>query len=211
MNMENGLYLVRHGETVGDSSVRLYGRTDIELSDLGREQMRRAGAVLRLMTFQTVIVSPLQRSRESADILLAGRGPAPRVTQEFREIDFGAWEGLSFAEIAERYPENHAAWKTMGVDFAFPGAETKKSFFERVAAAALRIFPEAQSPALAVLHKGVIKGILAGLLGRPVMSLADHPIELGGIHMLRREAGGWTLAQTNETAHLGDCRLPESK
>jgi broad specificity phosphatase PhoE len=196
---------------VGDSSVRLYGRTDIALSDLGREQMRRAGAALRRVAFQTAIVSPLQRSRESADILLDGRGPALRVTPEFREIDFGAWEGWTFAEVAERDPENHASWKTMGVDFAFPGAETKKSFFERIAAAAVRIFPEAQSPALAVLHKGVIKGILAGLLGRPVAALADHPIELGGIHLLRRDAGGWTLVQSNEIAHLGDCRLPDSK
>ncbi len=63
------LILVRHGETVGDSALRLYGSTDVELSDLGRSQMRRVKAVLAGLVVDRMWVSPLSRSAESGEIV----------------------------------------------------------------------------------------------------------------------------------------------
>jgi broad specificity phosphatase PhoE len=210
--MENGmreLYIVRHGETEGESSVRLYGRTDVGLSAAGRGQMRRTGAALAGVAFDAVIVSPLRRSRDSAAVILDGRGPAPRIEPEFTEIDFGAWEGWTLAEAEARDPENFAARITRGVDFAFPGGESKRAFFARTAGAAARIFNPLPGRTLAVLHKGVIKGALAGLLGRPIETFNTHCIELGSIHILRGD-DAWQLAADNDTQHLGDTRIPSS-
>ena len=204
------LCLVRHGETVGESAIRLYGRTDIELSESGREQMRRTGRALREVDFDMVVVSPLRRSREGADIIMNARGPAPVVEPEFTEIDFGNWEGWSLAEAAERDPDAEHARQTRGADFRFPGGESKREFFSRTGAAAARVFGGAQGRILAVLHKGVIKGVLAGLLNRPVEDFVSHRIELGGIHILERRGGRWRLLADNDTAHLGDARIPES-
>lgn len=203
------LYIVRHGETEGESSVRLYGRTDVGLSEAGREQMRRTGAALAHVTFDTVIVSPLRRSRDSAAIILGGRGPEPRIEPEFTEIDFGTWEGWTLAEAEARDPENFAARIADGADFAFPGGDSKREFFTRTARAAARIFNPLPGRTLAVLHKGVIKGALAGLLGRPVETFDAHRIELGGIHILRGD-GAWQLDAANDTAHLGGARMPGS-
>lgn len=206
------IYIVRHGETSGESSVRLYGKTNIGLSDSGREQMRLAGNHLEHIPFKQVFVSPLSRSQESARIMLSGRGPEPEVVAGFREISFGDWEGWTLDEAAERDPENYMEWKKGSVDFQFPGGDRKSEFFLKKAAAANETFSDCQLPALAVLHKGVIKGVLSALLNLSLDEVSPMHIELGSIHHLQRnENSSWTLIATNETSHLGDTRIPSSR
>ena len=204
------LILLRHGETSGQSSVRFYGSTDIELSDPGREQMRRAGAALKDVTFKTVITSPLERSGEGASIVLDGRSPVPVVIEDFREIDFGEWEGLTDAEIQKRDPDSHKAWKETGSFARFPGGDSRTGFYNRVKTSARSVFNSTELPILAVLHKGVIRGILSALLDIPVGEMINHPIELGSLHLLRKLTESWELDKTNEIGHLGECRIEHS-
>ena len=204
------LILLRHGETAGQSSIRLYGSTDVALSELGRKQMCRAGEVLRKKSFKTVITSPLRRSLESAFIVLDGLKPEPVVIRDFREIDFGAWEGLTAEEIAERDPDCYRDWKESGSLLQFPGGESKEEFFRRVARAAKNVFSHVEQPVLAVLHKGVIRGIMATLLDISITDLTHHPIELGSIHQLCKLSDSWKLISTNETEHLGKYRIEHS-
>jgi len=204
------LYLVRHGETAGQSSVRFYGSTDVPLSDTGRRQMEMAAAALMGIPFRTVITSPLVRSREGADIMLDGAGVTPVVVEDFREIDFGDWEGLTVGEIEESDPEGFRIWRVEKRLTGFPGGDSREGFHRRVRSAARSVFSNIELPALAVLHKGVIRGILCELLGLGISDLANHTIELGSIHRLDRAADGWTLAGTNETGHLGDYRMEGS-
>ena len=204
------LILLRHGETAGKSSIRFYGSTDIALSKHGREQMRLAGEALRELSFRTVITSPLQRSRESALIVFNGHSSEPIVVEDFREIDFGDWEGLTESEIAELDPEGYRAWKESGSIARFPGGDSKAEFFNRIKMAAKRVFTRAEHPVIAVLHKGVIRGILSALLNIPVTELKNHPIELGSIHRLCKSSDRWKLISTNETEHLGEYRIEHS-
>ncbi|MFC1474639.1 histidine phosphatase family protein, partial [bacterium] len=186
--------------------------TDIELSDAGREQMRRVGDALRGIEFGVVYTSPLRRSLESAEIVMAGRGPALTVEEGFREINFGDWEGWTLPEAAERDPENHKLWEKKTPDFGFPGGDTKIGFFTRIMESAREVFASPPLPALAVLHKGVIRGVLAELTALPIEEFMEAHIELGGIHRLRKTSGGgWELVISNETSHLGDTRIPESR
>src|SRR5216684_4474678 len=107
------LILVRHGETVGNSRIRYYGRTDLALSDLGRAQMRAAAVTLAgllgAQRFTQVFTSPLIRARESARIITRDAAVIIEV-EEFREVDFGAFEGLTAAEIETRFPTDFARW-----------------------------------------------------------------------------------------------------
>src|SRR5947209_18699476 len=102
MTAASRLVLVRHGETVGNSSIRYYGRTDIELAELGRAQMRAAARALseqfRCAQFGQVFASPLCRAHESARII-AGDAAEVIAIEEFREVDFGNFEGLTAGEI----------------------------------------------------------------------------------------------------------------
>ena len=96
------LVLVRHGETEWSRSGRHTGRTDIPLTDRGREQAVRLGRVLRGRTFSRVVSSPLVRALDTCR--LAGFGDRVELVDDLREWDYGAYEGRTRAEIAAEVP-----------------------------------------------------------------------------------------------------------
>lgn len=181
------LYLVRHGETVGGSSVRFYGRTDVALSDLGREQVRGLSPLLSHVSFRAVVHSPLARARESAEILAAALREPPAVTEEapdLIEVDFGDIEGLTESEIAVQMPGWYREWKS-GSATGFPGGETFVGFSQRMVTAVDGLL--ARHPAgnlLVVVHKGVIRRALAHLLGLSRDAAAKINLDLGSLSVV---------------------------
>ena len=196
------LILVRHGETDGQSSIRLNGATDVGLSPLGRQQMTRVAEALAAESFERVLVSPLRRSQQSAAIVRPGAEMT--LIPGFREIHFGRWETWTFAEAAERDPQTYAEWSRGEVDFAFPGGESRQGFYQRVRDAALTTLLPLEQRTLAVLHKGVIKAILGALLERSWEAYRAAPCHLGSIHRLHIEGQDLVLQESNLTSHLGE-------
>lgn len=201
--MIDELVLMRHGETVGQSSIRLYGSTDVALAPEGEAQMIASARRLAGRRFDAVFTSPLGRARRSTEVVLASiEHPAIAIeeVEGFREIDFGAWEGWTWDEVRERDPENFARWDREGAHFCFPSGELRSAFVERVQLATgptieARFAAGAQA-ILAVVHKGVIKAIAARMLGLSLHELVDFELSLGAIRCLRREgrSGTWTVA-----------------
>ena len=131
---ERCVYLVRHGETVGESSVRYHGRNDVALSDFGGRQIAALIPLVRHVPFAAVIHSSLSRASASADILVAGLQRPPGLVEQapdLVEVDFGAMEGMTEAEIAASLPEWFQEWKG-GRATGFPGGETFAGFEARV-------------------------------------------------------------------------------
>jgi broad specificity phosphatase PhoE len=212
------LVLVRHGETVGHSSIRYYGRTDVALSDLGRRQMRAAREWLTARDgargFAPVFTSPLVRAAEGARII-AGKDAAAVALEEFVEVDFGLFEGLTAEEIAERYPEEFARWNSdrLAADFVYPEGESRAAFVARVArgiARMLALWHEARGAGnpglngLLVAHRGVIRAAVRQLTG-----VFEPHIDLGSIHILEQEPGDadlrvarWRPVALDLTGHL---------
>ena len=181
------LILVRHGETEGQSSIRYYGATDIPLSDLGREQVRRAGERLAGEVFEVVYTSSLSRASESARMLAPDR--PIRVEADFREVDFGRWEGLTREEIAVRDPELFDVWQRDLARFDYPGGEPRAEFRARIARGLDRLRESGASSALVVAHKGVVRTLVELVSGE---KLAGTEPELGGIIHVERDAlGRW--------------------
>ncbi len=201
------LILVRHGETVGNSAERLYGSTDIELSELGRRQMTSAGEYLSYLDFDWIVTSPMSRSKEGANIIMNGRSYTPKVVEDFTEIDFGKWEGMTIYEVSKIDSEGYEGWMKKSLDFEFPEGDSKRAFYNRVAEASLTEFNALSGTVLAVLHKGIIRGVLAALLNKHIDDLAEYPIELGSIHKLQKNSHGWEILKSDIIEHLGDDRL----
>jgi broad specificity phosphatase PhoE len=185
MSSLNRIVLVRHGETVGESSTRYYGATDVALSDLGREQVRRAALSVPGDAFPLVLTSPLSRAWESAR-LVAPSGSI-RLLDELREIDFGQWEGLNAAEIRARDPIRFEDWQEKRPGFEFPGGERRAQFQARVDRAVDGMLAAEVSSILVVVHKGVIRAITRRVAGE---ELPDGHPELGGIVQLTRDVTG---------------------
>jgi broad specificity phosphatase PhoE len=197
------LILVRHGETEGESSIRYHGRTDVALSELGRKQMRQAGRALethrRTKTFAQVFSSPLVRASEGARIV-AGQS-APIVTiDEFAEVHFGLFEGLTADEIRERYPDEFARWNVdrLAPTYAYPEGESRGNFANRVERGLermLTLWMPRDDDALVIAHRGVIRAIVRRLTNR------EPVVELGSIHIVRFD-GGWHAEMLDLIDHL---------
>lgn len=127
------LLLLRHGQTALSVERRYSGHGDPELTSLGHAQAAGAAARLAPVRAAAVLTSPLRRARQTAAAVSAAIG-APLVTREgLVETDFGAWEGLSFAEARDRDPELHGRWLG-SLDVAPPGGESFAAVTTRVLA-----------------------------------------------------------------------------
>jgi broad specificity phosphatase PhoE len=189
MNPLRRIVLLRHGETVGNSRERFHGSGDVALSDEGRAQVRAAGRRLATEVFEVVAASPLRRAWQSA-VLLSGGAPVLLVP-EFREIDFGRWEGLTAAEIEAQDPVLYRAWREGAADFEFPGGERRAAFRERVGKGLATIANTGAENALVAAHRGVIRAIGNHLLGVPLAA----PPELGEIVSFTRDGERWFLGR----------------
>ena len=201
------LTLVRHGETVGESSIRYHGITDVALNDVGVEQMRRVGAALAEERFDAVYSSKLKRTLEAAAII-APSLPVQAV-EGFNEIDFGRWEGLTSEEIRALDPRIYEEWNARLDDFVYPAGDSIAQFRARIVATFTQLLPAMPQQALIVAHKGVIRSIVAELLALPAAERSRWPIDLGSIHVLSNTAGVWRAEMINRTDHLLDLRFSE--
>ncbi|KXP04499.1 histidine phosphatase family protein [Tsukamurella tyrosinosolvens] len=195
--------LLRHGQTPA-SVQRLYsGRGNPSLTDLGREQAAEAAALLRLTPIDAILSSPLDRARQTADAVAAGRGLTVEVDDDLIETDFGEWEGLSFGEARERDPELHARW--LGdTSVAAPGGESFDEVHARVAGLVERVTAEhAGRTVLLVSHVTPIKTALRIALDVGPQLLYRLHLDLASISIADfYPDGGASVRQVNRTAGL---------
>lgn len=190
--MTRRLWLVRHGETEGQSSVRFHGQNDVALSDEGRAQIRALAPWLAGVEFARIVHSPQVRAAESAQILAGECELADELLtaeERLREISFGDCEGLTAEEIEARFPEfwaEHRAGRAAG----FPNGEPKKDYVARVSAV-LRELVEApwQNDLLVVAHRGTVRQFTRALLGFPEHCDDPFAVGLGSLTVLRERDG----------------------
>ncbi len=185
------IVLLRHGETEGRSSSRFHGRGDVPLSEEGRAQMRAARDALATEWFDCVVASPLSRSWEGAR-LVAGN-TAVRIEPDFREVDFGRWEGLTAREIEDRDPILYRDWQARVPGFEFPDGERRKDFLERVSRGLHRLQGSGARSALLVLHKGPIRAVIDELVGEELPR--ELPALGQSLSASLTSSGSWVLGR----------------
>ncbi|MFF7605485.1 bifunctional RNase H/acid phosphatase [Streptomyces parvulus] len=199
--------LLRHGETPLTPQKRFSGSggSDPSLSSVGREQAERVAASLaRRGTIQAVVASPLARTRETAGIVAARLGLEVAVEEGLRETDFGAWEGLTFGEVRERYPADLDAWLASPDARPTGGGESFAETGARVAATRDKLVSAyAGRTVLLVSHVTPIKTFLRLALGAPPESLFRMELSAASLSVVAHYAdGGASVRLFNETSHL---------
>lgn len=199
--------LLRHGETALTPSKRFSGSggSDPELSAVGRGQAERAAAAFAERgTIEAIVSSPLRRCRETAAAVAARLGLDVHIEEGLRETDFGAWEGLTFGEVRERYPDDLDAW--LGSAKAAPtgGGESFATVARRVAAARDRLIAAyPRRTVLAVTHVTPIKTLVRLALGAPPESLFRMELSAASISAVAYYAdGNASVRVLNDTGHL---------
>ncbi|MGW5968922.1 bifunctional RNase H/acid phosphatase [Streptomyces sp. NPDC055186] len=199
--------LLRHGETPLTPQKRFSGSggSDPSLSDIGREQAEKTAAHLaRRGTVQAIVASPLARTRETAGVIAARLGLDVTVDDGLRETDFGAWEGLTFAEVRERHPDDLNAWLSSPDAEPTGGGESFAATANRVAAARDRLTAAyAGRTVLLVTHVTPIKTFVRLALGAPPEALFRMELSAASLSAVAYYAdGNASVRLFNETSHL---------
>ena len=191
------LYLVRHGETDWNAARKIQGRTDIPLNDTGRTQARGAGRLLARRSWDAVYASPLSRALETAEIIAAELGvDTVTAVEDLQERDYGAAEGLTFAEIEALFPGG-----TRATD-----QETREQVGRRVVDALIEIArAHPGENVIVVSHGGAIRGVL-----HEVDPGTQHPsITNASVHSFRFAEGGLRLVAFDDPIEV-ESQLDES-
>ncbi|MBM4137503.1 MAG: histidine phosphatase family protein [Nitrospira sp.] len=189
--MVTTLYLIRHGETEGAEKRRYKGTIDVPLSENGVMQMEQLSKYIvreiincsnpprppllkgdkgRLLT--AAYCSDLSRAIKSAELIAKPHSINPIIVSSLRERNFGIWEGMSFDEIKEKYPEEFNAWAGNPLKFSPMEGESTLEMKERVIGVFEKIIGNHNSGCIAIVaHGGVNRIILCHILGIPLENI----------------------------------------
>ena len=197
------LILIRHGETAWNRATRIQGHTDIPLSPLGLAQAERVAEALADERLAAIYSSDLSRARQTAEALARAQGLPVRLDASLRERAFGRFEGLSWDQIVQAYPEESARWRRREPDFAVGGGESLNTFSARCLDAARRAAAAHPGDSIALVAHGGVLDCLYRAATRAALE-APRSWQLGNatINRLLATSEGFTLVGWNDDRHL---------
>lgn len=185
------IYLIRHGETEDSDSRRYKGHLDVPLSERGTVQIRRVAEHLSRSAggpdgnrgLQAVYCSGLSRALRSAEIIAVPLGLNPVIHDGLKERSFGLWEGMSFDEIRDAWPDAFTAWAKNPLRFSPLEGESTLDVRDR----ALQAFHEIAGrhtgdDIVIVAHGGINRVILCELLGMPLENIFRIEQDFGALN-----------------------------
>lgn len=217
--LATNLILIRHGETAWNAERRLQGHIDIPLNGEGMLQARALGKILATEKLDAIISSDLQRAHQTACFVqqeqaAQGRVLSIQTDSALRERCFGGFEGLTYTELATRYPQEFAAYKARDPNGQLPPGEREgesfTAFFERVMRAVHAWAAQfgGQTVAL-VAHGGVLECAYRAALNLPLSTPRDFDIYNASINRFTWQDGRLQLQQWGEISHLDEDVLDE--
>ena len=195
--------LLRHGQTPPSVEKRFAGQTDIGLTALGEAQAAAAAARLAGSGADVIVTSPLRRARDTASSVALATGVPVVAEDSFAEADFGVWDGLTFAEARERWPDEMAAWLA-DPEVPPPGGESFSAVSRRVVAGLDRVLASYPGQTVVVVsHVTPIKILLAHALLAPLAALYRMHLDVACLSQVDWYPDGPAVVRSvNDTAHL---------
>ena len=180
--MIENIILVRHLKKDAPREQAFYGSTDLPILPADVDPVDFSG---------TIYTSPMKRCIQTASLYF------PENKQELitdaRECDFGSWEGMTFQEIADKYPDKVERWKS-GEDFTFPDGERIKDFSDRVEKMSQELIQKEEKSVVLVSHAGVIRFMLCHFLGIEYRRSMAFNVEPGSFNCIKVFENGMGVA-----------------
>ena len=182
------IVLARHGETEWSLSGRHTSRTDLPLTERGRERAQALAGDLASRSFALVLCSPLLRARETCE--LAGLGDRMQLCEDLREWDYGEYEGLTTPQIWEQNPDS-SRWRDGG-----PGGESPQQVGAR-ADRALERLRAADGEAIAFAHGHILRVVTARWIAMPPAAGGRFALSTGALSTLGFERQTEVISRWN--------------
>jgi len=198
--------LLRHGETSWNREKIFRGQADVPLNDYGRRQAKALATALneKYLQHPVFITSPLQRSRETAEIA-AGCFPEAKVhtSRYFLDISYGKWEGQPQEKIKKLYPELYGKWIEQPEKVVFPEGECLEKVADRAEKGIYQfILDNPKGDTIIIAHQAINKALLCRLLGAGMQSFWKLGQDTACLNQLQYLNGFFVLVQLNDTCHL---------
>ena len=198
------LIALRHGETDWNAAQRIQGQLDVPLNARGQQQARLlAQALAEAGPIDVLYSSDLSRAASTAGALAALTGQTVVIDSNLRERGFGVFEGATYAEVDQRWPEQAQRWRRRDPDFGPAGGETLKDFDARAIAAYSRLVQRHPGQMVAVFaHGGLLDSLYRAATHQALT--APRTWELGNarINRVLFNGSGFSLVGWNDDAHL---------
>jgi probable phosphoglycerate mutase len=181
------IVMIRHGETQWNAEGRIQGISDVPLSESGRADVN-AWRVPDEFSGYRWMASPLMRARDTAVLLGAPKHELvcdPRLS----EMNWGAWEGLTLADLKPQLPAIHAARARDGLDFRAPGGESNRDVQLRLVDWVTDVVADGR-PTIAVAHKGVVRALVSLATGWDMRAPLPRDMDWSSAHLFHADTSG---------------------
>lgn len=197
--------LLRHGQTVHSAERRYSGTSDPELTELGLAQAKRAArAVASMGTIDAIVCSPQQRAQQTARECATALGIDPgkiETVEDFREMSFGDFEGMTRSEAMERYGEEFGTWEASASNSP-PNGESLAKLHRRVTRARLKMQEAHEGETvLVVSHMTPIKSVIRQALGTSAETFKHVFLDLASVSVVEFYGDFGVVRCVNDVAH----------
>lgn len=212
--MTTRLLLVRHGETDSNAEGRAQGRRGVPLNERGRRQAAALAEMLRKHAPTAVYSSPAGRARETAGAVAGALDLEVTIDERLAELDHGELDGLTGAEMRERYPEFLRRWRGEDpAELRIPGGESMGDAQIRMVAAADSIAKAHPDGTVVIAsHNLALHALICHALGTTLASFRRFRQDLAALTVLEvYDDGAFAVVTLNERCHLPEEQLPEER
>jgi len=197
------LIAIRHGETEWNTKGREMGQLDSPLTAQGGRQAHAVARRLSRLSFDALYSSDLGRAVTTAEIIGARCGKQVRIDEGLRERHMGIFQGLTVAEMRERFPMERQDYERVGFEYVIPGGESARQRLERSVRVLTTIAERHQQEVVvAVTHGGFLMGFFEAVLGIPPGNGWRFKRYNGSFSVFEYSSGRWCLEVWNDISHL---------
>ena len=195
--------LIRHGQTGWNRQERFRGWVDIDLDDTGRGQAKAAAGRVSQWEVTAIYSSPLKRALTTAQALADITGLEVGTVNGITDMHFGVWQGMSIANVKERYPDQFDLWCHHPERLEIPDGETLEEVRQRAAATVEELAARHEGETIAVVtHRVVCRVLLCHLLGLDNAHFWQIEQDTTAINVFDIEEGRTIVHLINDTCHL---------
>ncbi|KJS80178.1 MAG: phosphoglycerate mutase [Peptococcaceae bacterium BICA1-8] len=197
------IIFVRHGQTAWNDLGLYQGHTDVPLNKAGIEQASKAAQRLKSEKLSAIYSSDLLRAKQTAEIIAVEHNLTVNTMTEFREINFGVWEGKTYKEINETYPQLLKTWLSEPENLKIPEGETFSEMLKRVWEGLKTVLAKHQDETvILVAHGGTIGALICNILEIKLNNLWRIKQGNTGITIIEFYEEKGILTLFNDTYHL---------
>ena len=199
------IFIIRHGQTSGNSALKYFGITDVELNEEGINQAGLISKRLEKENIYRIYSSSLKRAFKTAEIIANPHRISVELKEDLGEINFGNWEGLGFQEIQKSYPQEFSEWQNNLMGFTMPQGESILGLKKRVETAFNEILNSArENNVIIVTHGGPIRIILSKILSPSALETVFWKIrqDNAALNIIENIDNIQIISLINDTSHL---------